>query len=165
MKFFATLSLSLLLTSTPTIARSVNGSSLQTVDRRSSGPRHFGFECGSKKYKLSTCIDVVKDACEANPIVRKPGSIVPNSTMAKHPMEFIRAKEFGYPNDTMIVELPLSLFEIINLNYVAFTPADCKILGVVSKKEDWFYTTSFKGCTHASWPFNWIEKFLYKKIN
>ncbi|CCU81317.1 CSEP0425 putative effector protein [Blumeria hordei DH14] len=110
MKFFATLSLSLLLTSTPTIARSVNGSSLQTVDRRSSGPRHFGFECGSKKYKLSTCIDVVKDACEANPIVRKPGSIVPNSTMAKHPMEFIRAKEFGYPNDTMIVELPLSLF-------------------------------------------------------
>ncbi|CAD6505519.1 BgTH12-01009 [Blumeria graminis f. sp. triticale] len=158
MKFFVALLLSLLLISTPTIARSVNGSSLQKVDKRNSDPRHFGFECGSRKYKLSTCIDVVKDACEAHSNVRKPKNIVLNYTMAKHPMEFIRAQEFGYPNNTMIVELPLSLFEILNLNYVAFSPMDCKILGVVSKNEDWFYTTSFKACRHTSWPFNWLEK-------
>ncbi|EPQ65773.1 putative secreted effector protein [Blumeria graminis f. sp. tritici 96224] len=110
MKFFVALLLSLLLISTPTVARSVNGSSLQKVDKRNSDPRHFGFECGSRKYKLSTCIDVVKDACEAHSNVRKPKNIVLNYTMAKHPMEFIRAQEFGYPNNTMIVELPLSLF-------------------------------------------------------
>ena len=50
-----------------------------------------------------------EDVCAAHPKDRKAKNIVLDHTIAKHPVDFAKAQEFGFPNNTQIVELPLSL--------------------------------------------------------
>lgn len=77
----------------------------------------------------------VRDACEAYPKNKKNKGLWSFFTPRSRPILFPEFQKFGFPRDSQMAPMTLTLFEISNTNSAVFSASDCKLVGVVSKKK------------------------------